>query len=81
MNDRKVLLAILNIYNESLKGIVARMHDVETGSLEWHKLHKDYCLCLGQLRGAKELAYALGTISNEERTGYTFDLICKLEAE
>lgn len=81
MDDRKAFLAILKIYNESLRGVSARFNDVEAGSAEWNELSKNYCLCLGQLRGAKELAYALGIITNDERIGYTWDLIYKLENE
>ena len=81
MNNRKVFLAILNTFNESLRGVSARFKDVEAGTSEWRRLEKDYCLCLGQLRGAKELAYALGIINNEERTDNIWDLIYKLEVE
>lgn len=81
MGDRKAFLAILKVFNESLRGVSVRFNDVEAGSHEWHRLEKDYCICLGRLHGAKELAYALGIINNEERTGYTWDLIYKLENE
>lgn len=81
MTNRKVFIRLINVYQEEIEKTACKMDEVEFASKEWQNIaRKNYAERMKR-QGAKEFAFCLGIINEEEYDLCISDLIEKLEAE
>ena len=83
MNQRKVLAALLKVYQERINELQCKLDDLEFTSDEWQKVNHEKRTIRNMRKGALELAYDLWIIDVDEfEHPYGIsELIEKLEAE
>ena len=83
MNTRKILVALLKVYQERINELQCKLDDFEFASDEWQKVSCEERATRNMRKGALELAYNLWIIDVDEfEHPYGIsELIEKLEAE
>lgn len=81
MNQRKVFARLLSVYQEEIERLACESDELEFASSEWQKVAKKHYAERMKRQGARELAFVLGVIDEDEYGLYMSDLIEKLEAE
>lgn len=83
MNNRKILAALLRVYQEHINELQCKLDDLEFASDEWKKVNREERAIRNMRKGALELAYNLWIIDIDEFEHHygVSELIDKLEAE
>ena len=81
MNQRKVFARLLGVYQEEIERLACESDKLEFASNEWQKVAKKHYAERMKRQGARELAFVLGVIDEDEYDLCMSDLIEKLEAE
>lgn len=83
MNGRKILAALLKVYQERINELQCKLDNLEFASDEWQKVSREERSIRNMRKGALELAYDLWIINVDEFEHLygISELIEKLEAE
>ena len=81
MNNRKILARLLNVYQEQIEKMACEMDGLEYTSNEWQRAARKHYAERMKRQGAKEFAFVLGLISEDEYDLCISELIERLEAE
>lgn len=82
MTYRQALLAtLLEVYQNKIEELSLEMDELEFASQEWQKVAKRHYAERMKRQGAKELAFVLGIISEDEYDSCTSDLIEALKVQ
>ena len=81
MTQRKVLVRLLVIYQEEIEKLTYEMDELEFASDKWQKVARKHYAARMKRQGAKELAFVLGLINEDEYDLCASELIEKLKSE
>lgn len=81
MNQRKAFARLLSVYQEEIERLACESDELKLASSEWQKIAKKHYAERMKRQGARELAFVLGIIDEDEYDLCMSDLIEKLETE